>query len=495
MNKLLSLLFFCFLFSSNVVTFAHSHDKIEQIKFQIQNTTDQVEIAKLQLELGWMLKYEDLDKFHSTIKSSLGVFKANHDEEGLAIAHSYLGVYYYLNSQIAQAIDQLNIAEKMFKEQHNDVRLAKVYSNLGTAYAALYDNSKALDYYNQSLEIRKQNPDSSSLSSSLINISTIYYDQGKYEECIHTNEQALVLALQRKEYEETAIIYSNLGAAHERLGNFQKSVNYTLKALELYQSEVNNDLAKTRTYSNLGAAYMSQNKLDEARYYFNMALEMSAQLTNKRQHIVSLNNMSELERKNLNLTKARTFALSALEYAEEMSYWEEKMISLDELHLIENDAKNYEKALQYYKDYIHLSDSLIEISQTQESQLALIQHEMNLNNIMQEKESQLENIKQKKLDIMTMVLWVTLFVFSVWIIIYLAKQPVHPYVIQSIHVLIPLCATYASGLYIFLETNLVTERENWVVITVLLSSTFIGILVHILLNHLYQKRIKIESNN
>jgi len=495
MNKLLSLILCCFLFSSNFVVQANSHDKIEQIKLQIQKTSDQVELAKLQLELGWMIKYEDLEKFHSIVKSSIDVFKAHHDEEGLAIAHSYLGVYYYLNSQIAQAINELNIAKKMFKEQDNTIRLSKVYSNLGTAYAALYDNSKALDYYNQSLEIRKQNPDSSSLSSSLINISTIYYDQGKYEECIHTNEQALVLALQRREYEETAIIYSNLGAAHERLGHFQKSINYTLKALELYQSEVSNDLAKTRTYSNLGAAYLSQDKLEEARYYFNMALEMSAQLPNKRQHIVSLNNMSELERKSHNIVKARAFAVSALGYANEMKYWEEKMVSLDELHMIENDAKNYQNALKYYKDYIHLSDSLIEISQTQESQLALIQHEMNLNNILNEKERQLENIKQKKLDIMAIVLWITLFVFSLWVLIYLLKWEVNPYVIQAIHLLIPLCATYASGLYIFLETNLVIQSENGAIFVILFGSTIVGIIAHFLLNHLYQKRIKIESNN
>lgn len=303
------------------------------------------------------------------------------------------------------------------------------------------------------------------------------------------------MALQRKEYEETAIIYSNLGAAYERLGHFQKSVNYTLKALELYQSEVNNKQAITRTYSNLGTAYLSQDKLEEARYYFNMALEMSAQLSNKRQHIVSLNNMSELERKNNNITKARAFALTALEYADDMNYWEEKMISLDELHLIENDRKNYEKSLKYYKQYIHLSDSLMEVSQTQENQLALIQHEMNLNNIMKEKENQLEDIKQKKLDIMTLVLWMTLFISSLWILIYIFKWPVYPFIIQSIHVLIPLCATYASGLYIFLETNLIMESENWIPISTLLSSTIIGILIHLLLNHLYQKRIEIGSNN
>lgn len=157
MNKLLSLVFLYFSFTIPIASYANSqHKKIEQIQFRIENTSNQVEIAKLQLEKGWILKYENLEKFHSVIKSSMDIFNIYHDEEGIAIAHSYLGVYYYLNSQIAKAINQLNIAEKMFKKQNNMVRLTRVYNNLGTAYAALYDNSKALDYYNKSLETRKQ---------------------------------------------------------------------------------------------------------------------------------------------------------------------------------------------------------------------------------------------------------------------------------------------------------------------------------------------------
>jgi tetratricopeptide (TPR) repeat protein len=467
---------------------------VDQIKFQIQNTSNQVEIAKLQLELGWLLKYEDLDQFDSVIESSMEILETHQDQEGLAIAYSYRGVYFYLTNQITKAIDQLNIAEEMFIKQQNMPRLAKVYNNLGTAYAALYDNPKALDYYSKCLEIKKNNPDSNSLSSSLINISTIYYDQGKYKECIKTNEQALILALQSKEYEETAIIYSNLGAAHERLDHFQKSINYTLQALELYQSEVNNDHAKTRTYSNLGAAYMSQKRLDEAYYYFSLALEMSAQLTNKTQHVVSLNNMAELERHLSHLGKARLFAKNALEYSNELNYWEEKMVSLNELHLIEVDAQNYKASLEYYQNYINLSDSLMNISHSKETKLAMIQHEMNLNQIMNEKEAQLEDIKNKKLDIMTIVLWILSFFMSVWIILFIMKWAVPTFIIQSIHLLIPLCYTYASGLYLFLETDLVTQKENWMIFLVLFSSTVIGIFTHLLLGHLYNKRIEIESN-
>ena len=74
------------------------------------------------------------------------------------------------------------------------------------------------------------------------------------------------------------------------------------------------------------------------------------------------------------------------------------------------------------------------------------------------------------------------------------KWKLPAYIIQSLHLLIPLCYTYASGLYLFLETNLVTQKENWMIFLVLFCSTAIGIVTHLLLGYLYKKRIGIESN-
>ena len=67
MNKFLPIIIFTISLILSDLTFANSKSKLDQIKFQIQNTSNQVELAKLQLELGWLLKYEDLDKFGMSV--------------------------------------------------------------------------------------------------------------------------------------------------------------------------------------------------------------------------------------------------------------------------------------------------------------------------------------------------------------------------------------------------------------------------------------------
>ena len=486
MRKIFSFFVLYLLFFASPVL--ASNPKADSISILLNKATDPVKSAKLELELAWAKKYEDLEKSIKTTQNALIILEKKKDYEGVAIGQSYLGVYKYLTNELASSIQYLNKSELYFTENKNEERLVRIYNNLGVAYSALYDNNKALEYYNKCLEIKKRNINSSDISSNLINISTIYYDQGKYQKCIEVNEQALILALQKNNYTTIGVIYSNLGAAHERIGNYPNSINYALKALDIYQNSIENKVAETRTYSNLGATYMSQKKFDEARHYFTLALDLN--INSESQKAVSLNNMAELERVSKNLNLARTYALSALDIVNKLKYHEEKLISLNELYMIEEDDHNFKSALDYYIQYITLSDSIMEGANSQNTQIALAQNQLTLNIIQEEKAAQRGNIKDQKVEIMMWFFWILILLIVIWNVLFFSPLTPSKIYLLILNFVISCLFLGVSIMYLYLKTDIIIQNGQGVLfvmfVLIILSGTVIHTVIDSKVNKKYQ---------
>ena len=431
-------------------------------------------------------KYEDLEKSVEITQNALIILEKKKDYEGVAIGQSYLGVYKYLTNELASSIQYLKKSELYFTENKNEERLVRIYNNLGVAYSALYDNNKALEYYNKCLEIKKRNINSSDISSNLINISTIYYDQGKYQKCIEVNEQALILALQKNNYATIGVIYSNLGAAHERIGNYPNSINYALKALDIYQNNIENKVAETRTYSNLGATYMSQKKFDEARHYFTLALDLN--LNSESQKAVSLNNMAELERISKNLNLARTYALSALDIVNKLNYHEEKLISLNELYMIEEDDQHFKSALDYYIQYITLSDSIMEGANSQNTQIALAQNQLTLNSIQEEKAADRGNIIDQKVEIMNWFFWIFISLIIIWIILFFSQLTPSKIYLLILNFVISCLYLGVSIMYLYLKTDIITQNGQGVLFVIFVLIILSGTVIHTVIDSKVNKK-------
>lgn len=469
------------------IIMANSND-IDSLHNIINQTTDKENIAEMRLELAWLKKYEDVENCILTAKSSIRVLEAAKNEPAIAIGYSYLGVFMYLTDSLPEAIEYLNIAEKYFLEQENDFRLTKVYNNLGICYSSMYNNEKALTYYQKCLEIKEKTPETSNIGNNLINISSIYYDEGNYTECIKTNEQALISTLQHNDIEGTAVVYANLGAAHERLGNYQESVNYALKALSIYQNELNNETAVIRTYSNLGSTYLSQGMTDKARYYFGLALDLNPSTQVSSMQAVIFNNLGELERISGNYDKALEYTFHALEIIESINYIEEKLISLQELSMIFENDKQFEKALFYHKQYIELSDSIIDIEQSYETQMALTQNQLSINRIQKEQENQRNQIITKKVNSMigAFWFWIGLIIIGILTRIEILKAP--KWVRKLLNYFLPVFGADLAIMYIYLSTDLPKSSNPGLLLVILITPIILSGIIHLYLSKLTRKK-------
>ncbi len=476
----------------NYLVFSNQQ-KADSLNYEIINTSNNVDKASLQLDYCWEIKYENLDECLSTTQNALVVLRKAKKDSEIAKGLSYMAVYKYLQDSIPQAISYLEQAEKMLLKQDNPQLLTRVYNNYGVFYSSLFDTETALEYYRKSLEIKEKFIEDADLSSNLINISSILYDQGKYRDCIEINEQALIYALKNDDHETTAIVYSNLGAANERLGNYNKSINYALQALEIYQDKVYNKSAEATTYSNLGANYLSQGLLAEARYYFLMALEINTKINNLSNLAVSYNNLAEVERQSKKLDEAYNYAMQALEITEDNRNFEELRISYEVLSLIAADQENYKESLSYYKKYVALGDSLMEINQSVATQKALAQNQLTLQKHQAEKDSKAKLVYTKKSNILSTFFGVLILMILAWALIHIWFPNGYNQFILVLNYLIPFLISTTSSFYILLKSPLPQIAGLTVNILTHLGIVIIGLGIHLLLNY-YSIKIQNDRN-
>ena len=468
---------------------AQNNAKADSLQFEINKQTDLVSKSLLSLEYSWELKYSDAQKALEISYLALSNLKENNHDEGIAIAHSYIGVYYLIDNNLKEAANHLKKSEQLFIAQNNQERLSRVYNNLGIVTSNLYDYDAALFYYKKSLEIKEHYLKNTNLSANLINIGSIYYDKGDYQECIIHNEEALIITLREKKVASTATVYANLGAAYERLGQYKRSINYTLKSLALYQNEINNPLAQSRAYSNLGSVYMSQEAFEEAEYYFNKSLEINKTIHNENQNLISLNNLAELYRRQEKLDEAENTIQKTLLLYQEDSDIQEKIISLETASNIAHDRKEYQSALTYYKEYIRLSDSLYASSNIQNTQLALTQSELAIEKVKEERVLEAKRIINQKLNIRYYFGVFTLVIILCMLLVFILKIQIPFWSVTVLNFLFSLSWMANTFLYLFVESNLLQALGTHLFIAILIVIIAFGSMLHAFLQIVFQKKL------
>ncbi len=461
----------------------------DSLQFEISETIAPNKKAHLTLEYCWSSRHDNLEKSLELTTWAKQTLLEQEDIEGVAIANSYLGAFYFLQNQNSKAISYLKEAEKTFKATSNYDRLSRVYNNLGIAYAGVYDYNSSIYYYNQSLKIKEQHLQDVDISTNLVNIATIYYDQGDYEKCIKTNEEALIITLNTGNLNSTAIIYSNLGASHERMKHYKRAINYNLKALDIYQNEISSPIALIRTYSNLGAVYLSQNDFEIAEYYFRKSLEINEKVNNASQNAVTLNNLAELYRKQSKLIESLNYAQQALTLANQSNNTEEELVSLKTLSEIEKELNNYQKAYQFYVEYITLSDSLMEISEYHNTQLALAQNEIAIENIKKEKDLTIQQLRNKKTIIWHVFGWALTITIFIWILVFIKKPNIKSSGINILNYCLSLFWISWVFLYLFSKSNLINTLGTPIFSMIIISVIIIGAGIHTLLHKGLTNRI------
>jgi tetratricopeptide (TPR) repeat protein len=274
-------------------------------------------------------------------------------------------------------------------ESYNFRAMAKSYQGL---------NSEAIYWFKQTLNINQLQNEPIPISNSLENIAQVYGDMGIYDSALTYQLQSLRIR-EQSSYPRVFNNYTGIAIIYSQLNDIESQKKYLDKAKEFLAQSSSSDLENMTILHNLlGEYYNTQSVYDSALFHFGKVYEYSQKVGWKRAMAVGLGNMAKVYNaqgnpskalqehlKTLqisleiedasgiteqysyisnsylalnNLSKAKSYAILALQKAREHGFVLEERNALEQLAAIFEKIGQHSKALDYHKQFHTLNDSL-----------------------------------------------------------------------------------------------------------------------------------------
>lgn len=238
--------------------------------------------ARVKMNIGIAyFQYGDYQVSIEYMNASLDILNKvpSPDQSLIAGCHNNLGNNFKVLGAFRLAIEDyefaLGIYLKLYGENHP--RIADSYSNIGDAYRHMGYHIKSVEYQRKSLDIRfrTQGSDHPDVAGAYHNLAISYTFQQKHKESIEMNNKALEIRIKNFGYNHpyVATTLSSLGLSYFTIGNFNKSKQYLLDAIRIYQNIGMGEGGQVfPIFGLLGQIYYAETKFDSAIFYCNKLL-------------------------------------------------------------------------------------------------------------------------------------------------------------------------------------------------------------------------------
>lgn len=194
--------------------------------------------------------------------------------DGEAHSLKYIGMGYYIQGEYGKTIDYFTRSKDVFVETGNKKGVANMLNNIGVIYNNFGDDAKALDLYLQSLKISEEINDSMRELTALVNIGLIYSKKQKTsDEAFDYYLRALKLSQELGYSDGIATVTVNLGELFYNKGDYDKSLEYFVEALSVYQKTNSGNIPYTLL--SMGKAFTKKGDFENAVKYLLNALDLS----------------------------------------------------------------------------------------------------------------------------------------------------------------------------------------------------------------------------
>lgn len=380
---------------TQLIDLLHSDDPKKAIEYGkqalaiLKNDPDfHLEISVL-TDMGWAyLTLSDYENAIACSEQARKLAEKNNDREGLSDAINNLGVIAQRRDQPGVAVSYFEQALEIQKQLNLKEEIAQSLNNLGFVYSmALNDYDRGIEYHLQALKLREELKDQEGIAFSLNNLGIVYNRLGDSEKALDYLNRALELRKKLGLKARTAATLNNIGDVYMNLGQYQKSLEINQESLKL-RKEIGERSFIAMSLRDIGEAYTNLGQVDQAEKYLTDALNLCEELDDKGTKVLTLISLSAMNRKRGNFSTAEKFATQALQTAQFISAKERLRQALQELASAQEASGKYEKALDTYKRFKEVNDSIF--NQERARRLALLEGRYQL----EKREKEIEKLKK-----------------------------------------------------------------------------------------------------
>jgi two-component system NarL family sensor kinase len=217
----------------------------------------------------------------------------------------------YEVSEPEKAKGYIRIAGALSRRLNFETGLLKFYRHLAyiSAFQAQYDSM--LYYSELGLEISKQRKDTFNIGVSLFNMGEAYKFLSDYEKGLELTLQAVDM-LQGKGYTNIeSNLYGGLQGTYLMLKQYEKSVGYGIKSVELAR-KIDDKASLSTSLVNLANSYGELRNFAEAKKLYAEAIEISVRLESKSVEAMAYEGLADIALKEQQHELIKTYADKAL---------------------------------------------------------------------------------------------------------------------------------------------------------------------------------------
>ena len=267
----------------------------------------------------------------------------------------------YGNGSIAQNIIKLDSLQLALKRSDTDTARFNTLMQLSDLYKGT-DYLKALEYSRQAKELAKDKELRILELSAETSIGNINISQGQYK--LAATHYFTVLKAYEELQDTSGIISlnNNLGAAYDRMGEYDKALASFFKAQEYLNASKNSEIKKLvlpSIYNNIGNIYQTKGDPKSALTYYEKALDLALQVPKLKARGIAYNNIGKLYFNELNEPdKALEYLTKGLAFREEIGDLGEVARSLVILSNFHFQQKEYAKGKQYAERALEIGEKI-----------------------------------------------------------------------------------------------------------------------------------------
>lgn len=248
----------------------------------IENTTDrEIRLNYLEPAVKWYKDENNFEKVIQLLNSNMIYFEKMKDLKGLALINMGTASIYEDVANYEKAVDFGLKALEYAKQLKDQGMICQMYGNIGWYYQNKKDYKNALDFQLNAFKLaEKLNAESNVVALALGNLGIIYNKLGDFEKAISHSERALNLFERTNHMVGIAEAYNNIGSVYQKLNKPQKALEYIYKGYKI-AIEFEDKLELANSYEYLAATYSQLNDFKNAFQFQSLFLSLKDSISNQ----------------------------------------------------------------------------------------------------------------------------------------------------------------------------------------------------------------------
>jgi signal transduction histidine kinase len=317
------------------------------------------------IELCWEYRFVNADSARQYGMQALELSRKAGNETLEVEALNNIGVTYEAQGEYNDALRYQLSALELRRKLGDEIKTANTLNNIGIIHDERGEFKEALDYYFQARRIYEKAGDKEKIAMTSSNIGIVLKGRKDFRQAASYYRNAMTIYQELGKKFGVAACYANLGSAYYYVPMYDSSLYYSLQATKAFE-DLNIRQFLPTTLGNAGMAFDKLGRKQESKEYLARAIALHEEYDNKKDLSFALTYLSGVYRGERNFAEAEKTATRALAMASKINARQQILEAHVELSKIYEATGKFSKALEEFRAYDIVKDTLFEEEKTKQ---------------------------------------------------------------------------------------------------------------------------------